>query len=196
MSLLPNLEITEWTNLWYEHAPDGETPRVLLIGDSISMGYRHLVEENLNGKYHVTCISTSKSLDNPYLLREIALLTEQDDMPYAIVHFNNGAHGGHLTPDMYEHYYDRFIRTLKGMFPDAKFIMATTTHMMDEAYNNSSLVRNERARKLAEKYNLIIDDLYPFGAETPSLHCEDRIHFTDEGWKVLADAVTKSILSV
>ncbi len=193
---LTKLETTEWTNLWYEHANDSETPRVLLIGDSISMGYRHLVEENLGGKYHVTCISTSKALDNPYLLRELSLLTEQDDLTYSIVHFNNGAHGSHLNPDQYEAYYDRFIRTLKAMFPDAKFIMATTTHMMDDEYNRSSLLRNERAMKLAAKYELAVDDLYPVGAEHPELHCEDRVHFTDEGWAVLAKKVTEAILSV
>ena len=190
------LEACEWSEFWYTQAPDTKTRRVLIIGDSISKGFRVPLAKILAGKYNITCLTTSKALDNPYLIPELELMTKQDDLPYDVVHFNNGAHGSHLTPDMYEELYDNFIVTLKRMFPEARIIMATTTHMMDENYNNQSLARNERARKLAEKYDLAVDDLYAVGAKNPKLHCEDRIHFTDEGWEEIAKKVAESILSV
>lgn len=37
------LETFEWDNLWCEHADDSTKKRILIIGDSISFGYRHII---------------------------------------------------------------------------------------------------------------------------------------------------------
>ena len=46
------LERIEWTNTWRENARD-DVPRVLLIGDSITQGYRSIVNRMLEGKIRV-----------------------------------------------------------------------------------------------------------------------------------------------
>ena len=197
-------EQIEWTQFWREGSPDENTRRVLIIGDSITVGYRHLVEQKLEGKYHVSAVSTSKALDNPWLMDEIKLLIKQDEVSYDIVHFNNGAHGGHLKSEEYGVLYEKFVCELMQLFPKAKFIMALTTPMMcaedltkfHPTYNKNSIERNEQALDIAKKYNITVEDLYSAALSEPGLHCEDGIHYNDHGWDVLADTVVKTILSV
>ena len=196
------LETIEWTQYWTEHAPDRETPRVLLIGDSISVGYRHEVEGRLGGKYHVSAMSTSKAVDNPFFLDEVALLRKQEK-DYDVIHFNNGAHGGHLDADTYEKHYEALLRGLMEMFPGARLILALTTPVMkkealaefDPVQNARVLERNERVRAINARLGLgKVDDLYQAALSAPDLHGPDGLHFKEQGYAVLADAVAKSIL--
>ena len=52
-------------------------PRVLLIGDSIARGYGKQVEQKLKGKAYVARLATSKSVGDPALLAEVALVLGQ-----------------------------------------------------------------------------------------------------------------------
>lgn len=195
------LETIEWTQYWSEFAPDEKTPRVLLIGDSISVGYRHIVEGMLGGEYHISSMATSKAVDNPWFMDEVRLLHKQE-CDYEIVHVNNGAHGGHLDADAYEKYSDKLICALKEEFPSAKFVLALTTPVMKKddlaAFNPEGNARvkerNERALALAEKHGIrVIDDLYSAALSEPSLHGPDGLHFTEHGYEVLAKSVVESI---
>ena len=49
-----NLERIEWTNYWREDSQGKE--RVLLIGDSITAGYRSIVHKLLDGKLCVSAL--------------------------------------------------------------------------------------------------------------------------------------------
>ena len=42
-------ETSEWANIWWDHADDPTMDRVLLIGDSISVGYTQPVIQRLQG---------------------------------------------------------------------------------------------------------------------------------------------------
>lgn len=195
------LEKIEWSQVWREYAPDDKTPRVLLLGDSIVIGYRHLTEEKLQGKYHVTAYSTSKALDNPYLAEEVEFVCRQDGCDYAVVHVNNGLHGWHLSEEDYERAYEAYLLRLRGMFPRARFILALSTPLMreddpaeiDETKNAPVLRRNEAALRLARKLNMEVDDLYTAALSEKGLHCADAVHFTDHGYDVLSDRVAKAI---
>ena len=88
------LEEIEWTQYWVEDTRR-DKKRVLLIGDSISVGYRSEVHKRLNGEAYVTAISTSKALDNPVLIREIDFYARAEDFEYEAIQFNNGLHGDH-----------------------------------------------------------------------------------------------------
>src|ERR1035437_6877487 len=86
-------EGTEWAQISNPSDNDLTTPRVLLIGDSISVGYANGVREQLKGKYLVDELGTSRSVNDPiYAAQALMMLQEHH---YAAIHFNNGLHGWH-----------------------------------------------------------------------------------------------------
>src|SRR5450756_2452629 len=90
-------ENTEWLDVWLPNSNDHDLPRVLLIGDSITRGYGKQVEANLKGKAYVGRLATSKSLGDPALLDEVALVLRQ--IKFDVIHFNNGMHGHAYTEE-------------------------------------------------------------------------------------------------
>jgi len=71
-------EDIEWLDVWLPHTNDHKLPRVLLIGDSITRGYYPDVEKALAGRTYVARLSTSKSLGDAALLKEIALILSEE----------------------------------------------------------------------------------------------------------------------
>ena len=84
-------ENIEWCNIWIPDTQEANLPRVLLIGDSITGGYGPKVADALKGQASVARLTTSKSLGDPALLAEVALVLGQ--CRFDVVHFNNGLHG-------------------------------------------------------------------------------------------------------
>lgn len=64
----------EWLNIWWDCANDPALPRVLLIGDSIACGYSAVVTRELEGKYHVDRLGTSRSINDPVLLQATEMM--------------------------------------------------------------------------------------------------------------------------
>ena len=53
------LEKFEWDDIWFDHATDAESKRIIVFGDSISVNYRFSLIEELRGKYCVDNYGTS-----------------------------------------------------------------------------------------------------------------------------------------
>jgi len=92
-------EDIEWLDVWLPHTNDHGLPHVLLIGDSITRGYYPEVEKALAGRAYVGRLSTSKSLGDSALLKEIALILGGGH--YQVIHFNNGLHGSGYSEAAY-----------------------------------------------------------------------------------------------
>jgi hypothetical protein len=92
-------EDIEWLDVWLPHSNDHRLPRVLLIGDSITRGYYPDVEKALAGRAYVARLSTSKSLGDAALLKEITLILSEER--YQVIHFNNGLHGSGYSEAAY-----------------------------------------------------------------------------------------------
>lgn len=60
-----NREHCEWCNLWWEQANNETLPRVLFIGDSITAGYRPLVQQALQGSACIDMCASSRAIDDP-----------------------------------------------------------------------------------------------------------------------------------
>jgi len=58
--------------------------RVLLIGDSITHGYYPEVQARLKAQAYVARLTTSKSVGDPALLDEVALVLRQPDFKSSI----------------------------------------------------------------------------------------------------------------
>lgn len=92
-------ETFEWIQSWCDHADKNDLPRVLLVGDSITRAYREKVGELLRGKYYVDYIATSYAIDQPIYVNLITAFAKDSD--YALIYFNHGLHGLHMTDRVY-----------------------------------------------------------------------------------------------
>lgn len=191
------LETYEWDNIWIEQAPVCDKHRIMIIGDSISCGYRRMVTEFTEGRLLADGIGTSKALDNPFFTGLIDYVLPQV-IGSGIIQFNNGLHGWHLSDDEYKLHYSNMVDFLLTKVPKEKLIIALTTPVRDgidlnkfDKRNDCVLKRNEIASEIANAKGLIINDLYETVVNKPHLWLADGVHLKEEGSKLLAEQVAE-----
>lgn len=183
---------------------------VLLIGDSIRMGYDKAVKKTLEGKAKVyfpdeNCRFTS------YILRYIheykALIKDGD---VDILHWNAGLwdclrlfeEEPHTPLDIYSYYIERVCERIKKLFPNAKVIFATSTRVQSEKmgknfkrYNEEIEKYNEVAVAVVKKYGFTVNDLYAVSASLPEEAHSDPVHYyTPIGTEVFTNQVLSCIV--
>jgi lysophospholipase L1-like esterase len=179
-------------------------PRVLLIGDSISMGYTLPVRTLLKRKANVHRIPanggpTTNGLRN----LKIWLGTGKWD----VIHFNFGIHDmkfmepgkQQVSPEAYEKNLRELVKQLRAT--GAKLIWATTTPIPDGELNpprtfDKVPTYNVIATKVMTENGVTINDLN--AAITPhlaKLQNPKDVHFNKEGSEFLAQAVAAKIES-
>ena len=127
------LETFEWDNTWHERAMREDRPRLLYIGDSISVATRRLITEQSEKAWLADGFGSSKALDNPYLLDAIRLFAAQQNRCDAVI-FNNGLHGWHLEDgEAYKTHYERVLRGLLSLFAHRPLLLVLTTTVADGA---------------------------------------------------------------
>ena len=198
----PQREPIEWSNFWWENTNDKKLPRVLLIGDSISVGYSNFVKDRLKGKANVDRLSTSKAIDDPALLKETEYAIE--GYKHAVIHFNNGLHGWHVTEKDYEKCLQAYVKKLRELAPDARLIWAGTTPYpsskpgvtLDKEKNAVVLARNAIAEKVMKENNIPINDLYTLmvGDLDHLTASKGNVHYNEKGRTMQGEAVAKEIL--
>ena len=172
---------------------------MLLIGDSITGGYGQQVADELKGKASVARLTTSKSIGDPALLAEVALVLDQ--CRFDVVHFNNGLHGWGYSEDEYQKHFPELVATIRKHAPKAKLIWATTTPMrqsgkLDVIAEGTKRVqaRNKIAEGIVTKEGIAVDDLYGLVKDHPEYWSNDGVHFNGKGVAVEADQVAKRIM--
>ncbi len=169
---------------------DPALPKVLLIGDSISIGYAPVVVNGLKGKANVSCLFTSYHVGTlPILEKEIAGALAHG--LYAVIHFNDmGLHG--LPPEQipagqYESKLRAYVDFLEKNAGGAILIWTTTTPIsvkdhLDQPAPLNPLVgeRNAIAARVMQERNIRTDDIYRLVADKPQLHRADGIHWLPE----------------
>jgi len=179
------LETYEWDNTWWDHAGTEGVPRVLLIGDSISVGTRRVATATAEEKIYFDGYGTSKALDNPYFCDSIRLVAAQQrgcDM----VMFNNGLHGFHLEDETaYRGHYENVIRFLVAHFKEIPVVLLLSTSVAKEERDRRVVARNKVVMELAQQYNLPVIDLYTVTAANKHL-LSDGVHFVQEGYEIIA----------
>jgi GDSL-like Lipase/Acylhydrolase family len=186
-------------------------PRVLVIGDSISIGYTLPLREALQGKANVhrpaaNCGPSSRGVES--------IDQWLGDGKWDVIHFNFGLHDvryfddqakatdagkGHrqVSDSDYEKNLELLVIRMKKT--GAKLIFATTTPVPPGSagrIQGEEKKYNEIALRVMQKNGVTLDDLYSF--------CQPRlaeiqlpnnnVHFKPEGYKQLADQVAASIL--
>lgn len=191
-------EAIEWCNIWIPDANECKLPRVLLIGDSITGGYGPKVADALKGKASVARLTTSKSIGDPALLAEVALVLGQ--CHFDVVHFNNGLHGWGYSEEEYQKGFPDLLATIRKHAPQAKLIWATITPMrqagkLDVIAENTKRVqaRNQIAEAIVAPEGIAVDDLYGLVKDHPEYWSPDGVHFNAQGVAAQAEQVTKKI---
>ena len=197
-------EDIEWSDFWWSHEPDTSKPRVLFIGNSISRGYYPAVSAKLSGIVNCDRYSTSRSIEDPALFRETKIAMGK--YRHAVIHFNNGLHGWHLTNDQYEKGLRKFVKFLKAnKSKGSVLIYSLTTPVpskeaglkLDPVKNQVVLDRNLIARKIMEENRIPVIDLY--GLMEPQLEkysgSKGDVHYNKEGYERLAEKISNEILN-
>ena len=186
------LETYEWERIWWEHIDDLSKKRILIIGDSISCGYRDILNKMFKGEVYADGLGTSKAVDNPAYPMLIDYMRAQYQ-DYDVIQFNNGLHGWHLSDEEYASHYQGLLHYVKESFPEKKLIVALSTpvrkakdaSVFDER-NARVIERNRIASEIAKNLEAEILDLYTPLFDKPMLYREDGVHLLDEGYELLA----------
>ena len=180
---------------------DPALPRVLLIGDSISIGYTQPTRTALAGKANVhrpaaNCGPTTRGLEQ--------LEAWLGDGKWDVIHFNWGLHdlkfveGKRQVPlDEYQRNMKRLVARLKKT--GAKLIWCSTTPVPEGCSpprrNEDVIAYNAAAKQIMDQNRIAIDDLYAFALpQLEKIQRPANVHFTPEGSKVLAGQVAAAVL--
>lgn len=194
----PKRERIEWANIWVTDADKTELPRVLMIGDSIVMGYYGGVESRLGGKAACARLATSKCICDPAFLPEVELLLK--NYGFDVIHFNNGLHGFDYSEKQYGDSLGQVYDSIKKYAPEAKLIWALSTPIrrrenLDEFAAENSRVdeRNRLVEHFAKERQIPINDLNKIGREHPDFYSNDAVHFNAKGQGAQAQKVAEMI---
>jgi len=176
-------------------------PRVLLIGDSISMGYTLPVRELLKGKANVHRIPTN---GGPTLRGLESLKRWLGDGKWDVIHFNWGLHDLRLDDaGKYQVPLDEYAKNLKELVKQlkatgAKLVWCSTTPVPEKSTpprkNADVIAYNAAAKKIMDENGIALDDLYAFALpKIKELQLPDNVHFSPEGSAELAKAVVASL---
>ena len=181
---------------------------LLLIGDSIRMGYDKSVRKTLEGKANVFFPAENCRFAS-YVLRYLyEYMREVKDGNIDVIHWNAGLwdclrmfEEEPQTPiDIYKYYIERICIRIKKLCPNAHVIFATSTTVITEKmnigvrrYNDEIKKYNDAAVEIVKKYGFEINDLYALSETLPEEAHSDATHYyTPAG----TEAFTNQVLSV
>ncbi|MBO4363947.1 MAG: SGNH/GDSL hydrolase family protein [Clostridia bacterium] len=189
--------------------------RVLLLGDSIRMGYDEYVKELLTGEFEVVYDDADNGRFAAYTLWQANQFFRHCGR-FDVVHWNNGywdmnveapmVEAIHPVPE-YVHFLGRILAEIRrnGAVP----VFATSTPILSEEaaqavmkegiprtfYKNEWVVEyNKAAVDFMERECVAVNDLYSLCLESPTYYkCPDLLHLTQEGYKRCAEQTAAAI---
>jgi hypothetical protein len=195
-------EEIEWT---WEVRPshvDAKLPNVLLVGDSISRNYFPEVERQLANIANVYLFASSTSVGDPRLPRQLAEFASMENVPFRVVHFNNGMHGWTYTETEYKQAFPSYLHALQKIAPHASLIWATTTPVKSETVPGPTNARIDARNAIALAFigsaGILIDDQHELMTHHADQY-QDNVHFNPAGAAVqgqqAAHTIQTSLLS-
>ena len=187
--------------------------KVLLLGDSIRMGYQQYVKEALAGEYEV-CYPEDNGRFAAYTLWQ-ANQEFKWNPDIALVHFNNGYWDMNIEAPMTEaihpvEEYVSFLRRIVALCRQcgAQVVFATTVPLTEDgAAGDNTGVRgtinyknewveayNAAAVEVMEELDVPVNDLCALCMEDARRYkCDDLLHLTEEGSRRCAEQVAAYI---
>jgi lysophospholipase L1-like esterase len=198
-----------------------ELPNVLILGDSISIGYTPFVQELLKGRANVyrpvlengkaeNCEGTTKGIDN--IDRWVG------NKKWQIIHFNFGLHDiKHVDPvsgvnsqnpkhpqqaNLKQYKMNLGIIVEKLNSTGARLIFATTTpypNVVEGPLRKPGMPQkyNQAAIKIMNRNSILINNLHAFMVpRMAELQLTNNVHFTEDGYRAMARKVFDRINEV
>ena len=190
--------------------------KVLLLGDSIRMGYDDYVKEILQGKCEVYYAADENGRFSAFTLWQMNQMFRHYG-PFDVVHWNNGYWDMNVEAPMqtalypieeYSYLLRRIVREIRAN--GAKVIFALTTPIAETgtaadntgtgalslSYNDAWVkAYNEAAMKVMQEENVPVNDLYTLMKQDANCYkCEDKLHLTEEGYRLCAKQAAEMIL--
>jgi hypothetical protein len=176
--------------------------RVLLLGDSIRMGYEPLVRQRLEGLAEVAAPEENGRFAK-HTLWGVNLWIRDLGKP-DIVHWNNGLWDLHHEAPMVEaltslnEYLGQMKRILNELQrTGAKIIFATTTPIPPDGVGRSNAeidLYNAAVVEVMEANDVEVNDLNSLVKQNLAGNiCEDKVHLTEQGNRLCAEQVIGKI---
>ena len=184
--------------------------KVLLLGDSIRMGYDDLVKEELK-EAEVFYDSEDNGRFSAYTIWQFNQLYKKYG-PFDIVHFNVGYwdmnhedpnHEPETPLDDYIHNLKRLIDLIRSIKAIPIFSLTTPIYDMEQdsdgyiaTYYKNAWVKeyNAKALELMNQEGVEVIDLYSLLLDGPHYYkCSDSLHLTAEGYQKCADRIVSVI---
>ena len=180
--------------------------KIILIGDSIRMGYDKYVKEALEGTAELFYPEENSKFAT-YILRFAHEWKSRGKWPSDVdlIHWNAGLwdviemYGdGPLTPiEYYAQTIKRVDKRLRLLFPDAKIVFATSTAVLEEKchpqfkrYNATIDAYNKAAIDALSDTDTVINDLFAVTQTCPEEYHSDAVHYyTDQGLELIGGKV-------
>lgn len=167
--------------------------KIVLIGDSIRMGYDKYVKEALDGVAEVYYPSVNCCFAQ-YTLRFLHEWKQKGEWPddVDLVHWNVGLwdllelcdDGPFSSLEHYSNMIKRIDKRIRQLFPNAKVVFATSTAVREKEYtgelrrHNATIEAfNATALEALANTDTVIDDLYSHTVNAPTECCSDRTHY-------------------
>ena len=187
--------------------------KVLLLGDSIRLGYQEIVKELLKEEYEVVFPEDNGRFAAYTLWQVNQMFREHPDI--ALVHWNNGYWD--LNPEApmnvpvhpieeYAHFLRRIALFVRSQ--GAEVIFATTTPILEKekvdvltgfeediTYDNAYVASyNDAAKAVMEELGIEVNDLFALCLEDARFYkCDDLLHLTEEGSRKCAEAIAQKV---
>jgi hypothetical protein len=193
-----------------------DKPRILIIGDSISIGYTPFVQENLANQADVfhnpgNAQHTGTGLEkiNEWIGNEKWDIIQFNwglwDLCYrhpdSEVQGNRDKENGKITYSIEEYAsnLDSIVTILKSK-TDARLVFLTTTYVPENEagrFKNDAIRYNDAAKEIMRKHSVVVNDIY---AQSSKIHQEsgkglDDVHYSNQGYEELSELVTKFLVT-
>jgi hypothetical protein len=195
---------------------DPSLPRILVVGDSISMGYRRFISERLKGRAFVDYWVGGSWFDGSVKPDDFPALRAWDGVlangPYEVVSWNamtlhmwNGA-PGRVDEANYPGQMDRVLEHLRKTAPGTRFIWVNCTPwrttpesgrpVLDRERNDRIVRLNAVTDRIMAGHGIPVVDLHALcltRLDTVSDGCQDAVHWKEEVYREMADKILVEI---
>ncbi len=175
---------------------------VLVLGDSIRVGYDKSIRESLKGIARVEFPEENCRFASYFLRHFHEYMSALNGEKIDVIHWNAGlwdclrlfGEEPHTPLEVYSYYMERICVRIKKLAPEAKVIFATSTAVLSEKmsadfkrYNEEIEEYNKVAVRVVKKYGFEVNDLYAVSAKLPESAHSDAVHYyTKEGTEAFA----------
>jgi hypothetical protein len=190
-------ENIEWSSTWIVNTNDTLLPKVLLIGDSHVERYYGVVAKKLGQKVSCSKFTTSKSLGDPVLIKQLESVLMLGD--FDVISFNNGLHGAEYKIEEYSKSAHIAYELLK-LNAKKSVIWVNSTAIREEGNinefadrNQQIIERNKFLTNFTKANNIPLVDFYSATANNLEYYETDGVHFNEAGVEMEAELIKKKI---